>query len=129
MGRMSSKKPNVQRKRQFGAPLHQRWKRLHARLDKPLREKYGKNATTVHKGDTVRMMRGTAIINDNVTRHVDAKVAEVDLKRGRLFLENVTRKTAKGKQVWVPIDPSNVIITKLDLGDARRRERLEAGKE
>ena len=102
---------------------------MHARLDKPLREKYSRNATSVHKGDTVRMMRGTAIINDAVTRHVDAKVAEVDMKRGKLYLENVTRKTAKGKQVWVPVDPSNVIITKLELSDARRRERLEARTE
>jgi len=126
---MSSKKPNVQRKRQFDAPFHARWKRLHARLDAPLREKYGRNATTVHKGDTVRMMRGIAMINDAITRHVDAKVAEVDMKRGKIYLENVTRKTAKGKQVWVPIDPSNVVITKLDLADPKRRERLEAKKE
>jgi len=123
---MKSKRPRIQRKRQFCAPLHARWKRLHARLDAPLRERYGKNAITVHKGDTVRMMRGTAIINDKVTRHVDAKVAEVDLKRGKINLENVTRKNAKGKQVWVPVDPSNVIITRLELSDPRRRERLEA---
>ena len=129
MSKGYSSKPGIQRRKLLNAPLHQRWKRLHARLDRPLREKYGKNSIRIQKGDTVRMMRGIALINDAITRHFETKVAEVDLKRGKVYLENVTRKTAKGKQVWIPVDPSNLIITKLDLSNPRRREKLKLSKE
>lgn len=127
--RRTSKRPGTQRKRMYEAPLHRRWAELHALLDAPLRKKYGRRSLPVRKGDTVRMMRGAVMVGEKVTRHMDAKVAEVDLKRGKIHLENVTLKNAKGKQVWVPIDPSNVVIVKLDLSDVRRRERLPEVKE
>ncbi|MHC1586789.1 MAG: 60S ribosomal protein L26, partial [Candidatus Hecatellaceae archaeon] len=40
--------------------------------------------------------------------------------------DGVTREKADGTTVYVPIHPSNLMITKLDLSDKWRSSRLEA---
>ena len=115
---VSSVKPSRQRKALYQAPLHVRRKLLSANLSPELRSKYFIRSLPVRKGDTVRVMRGAY-------KGVEGKVRRVDLKKLRVYVEGVTVEKADGTTVHVPIHPSNLMITKLDLSDKWRAKRLE----
>lgn len=111
-----------QRRALFNAPLHRRSKMMVTRLDIKLIEKYNHNIKSIHprKGDTVRIIRG-----DKDIRKHEGKIAEIDTKARKLVVEGITIPKADGKQKPFPIDPSNAIITKLDLSDPLRRKWIE----
>ena len=114
-----SKQPRKQRTRIERAPLHQRGKQLHATLSEELREEYDRRRTRVNAGDTVEVMRG-----DHAG--TNGEVLRANLRDGVIHVEDVTVETADGEEVPRPLEPSNVRITKLDLGDERRETRLES---
>ena len=82
--------------------------------------KYNKRSVPVIQGDTVKVIRG------NFKNHID-KVRHVNLKRQHIEVEGVVTTKVDGSKVPRPVHPSNVIITKLNLTDPWRRERLERG--
>ncbi len=102
------------------APLHHRRKWLASHLAEDLIVKYNKRSMPVVRGDTVKVVRG------NFKNHVD-KVREVDLKKQLIEVEGVVTTKVDGSKVPRPIHPSNVLITKLNLTDPWRREKLERG--
>lgn len=112
-----SRQPRKQRKSLHQAPLHTRHKKLASHLAEPLLVKYNRRSLPVVKGDTVKVMRGAY-------RGHEEKVASVDLTMMKVTVEGVTNMKADGTRVARPVDPSNLLITKLNLTDARRRERL-----
>jgi len=57
---------------------------------------------------------------------LEGKVTRVDRKKYRIFVEGVTREKVDGTTTFVPIHPSKVMITSLNLDDKRRRESLKA---
>ncbi|HLE46937.1 MAG TPA: 50S ribosomal protein L24 [Candidatus Thermoplasmatota archaeon] len=109
--------PRKQRKAWFNAPLHTRRKQIASHLAETLILKYNRRALPVVKGDVVKVMRGAF-------RGHEDKVASVDLKIRKVTVEGVTLTKADGKKKAKPIDPSNLLITKLNLTDKLRRERL-----
>ncbi len=113
-----TKKPSKQRKMLYNAPLHRRGKYLSAPLSDELKSKYNTNAVTVRKGDTVRIMRGDR-------KGFEGKVMRVDRKNYRIFIEGITRERADGTTIMIPIHPSKVMITNLNLDDKWRRKILE----
>lgn len=115
-------KPSKVRKKLFAAPLHKRRKLCSAHLAEELMLKYNLRSLQVRKGDTVKVMRGTF-------KGKVSKVAGVDTRARKITLEGVTQAKADKTQVPLPIDPSNVLITKLDLSDPWRSKKLEARKE
>ncbi len=114
---ISSKQPRKQRKFLFTAPLHLRRKILSAHLSKDLRGQYKRRALPIRKGDEVQIMRG-----ENVGK--TGKVARVDLKDYKVFIEGITTKRTVGTEVQIPISPSNLKITNLNLDDEMRRKIL-----
>lgn len=58
---------------------------------------------------------------------LEGKVTRVDRKNYRIFVEGVTREKVDGTTAFVPIHPSKVMITSLNLDDKWRRESLKAG--
>ena len=66
------------------------------------------------------MVRG-----DEAVKGVEGKVSKVNTKTGRLIIEGITMPKADGTQKARPIHASNVLITKLDLTDQKRRGRLQ----
>jgi len=94
---------------------------MSAPLSKELRRQYGTRSLPVRVGDNVMIMRG------DFKGH-EGRVVKVDLKEMRIHVEGVTRKRADGTTVYIPIHPSKVMITKLDLSDERRRRVLERRK-
>ena len=122
MVRILSKQPRKQRKARYNAPLHTRGTYLHAPFDADLRKKYERRNARVIVGDTVMVMRGDFRGSTGV---VDA----VDLRTAKVVVHSVALTKADGTEVPRPVDPSNVQITKLNLKDPKRAERLEAEEE
>jgi large subunit ribosomal protein L24 len=117
---MKSSKARKQRKAFFNAPLHQRRKQIGSHLEENLLLKYDKRRLPIVQGDTVKIMRGAFKGHEN-------KVTSILLKKHLVEIEGVTITKADGKQVAQPVHPSNLLITKLNLTDKWRRQRLEEG--
>jgi large subunit ribosomal protein L24 len=114
-------KPSKQRKMLFQAPDHIRYKHFAAPLAPELRKSYGTRSLPVRSGDTVRVMRGDH-------KGFEGKVARVDRRKFRIYVEGLTREKVDGSTVFVPIHPSKVMITKLNLDDKWRKKILERRK-
>ena len=115
---VGSSQPRKQRKYRYNAPLHIRRKFLSAHLSKELRERYGKRSVPLRKGDEVVVMKGGF-------RGFTGNVDRVDMSRSKVYIEGVKRKKVDGSEITVPIDPSNVMITKLTLEDKMRQAVFE----
>ncbi|MEM2838889.1 MAG: 50S ribosomal protein L24 [Thermoplasmata archaeon] len=122
--RVTSKMPRKQRKMQANAPLHARHRMVSCHLERQLMNEYNTRSVPVRKGDTVKIIRGSEGI-----KGVEAKVSNVDLRSKKLTLDGITIAKADGTQKARPVDPSNCIITKLDLSDPVRKAKLEKLKE
>lgn len=120
----NSTKARKQRKARANAPLHKKRRMVAAHLDSALMREYNVRSLTVRKGDTVKVLRGGEGI-----KGVESKVAKVDLSECKLIIENVTVAKADGTLTQRAVDPSNVVITKLDLSDPWRKEKLDGLKE
>jgi large subunit ribosomal protein L24 len=55
----------------------------------------------------------------------EGKVTGVDRQKYRIFVEGITREKVDGSTIPVPIHPSKVMITRLNLDDKRRKKILE----
>ena len=117
-----TRQPRKQRTRTERAPLHERHKQVHAPLSPDLRDEHGTRRVRVNVGDTVEVMRG-----DHAG--TEGEVADVDLKRSVIHVEDVTYEKADGEEVPFPLKASNVRVTELDLEDERREARLEGDTE
>ncbi|MCD6241561.1 50S ribosomal protein L24 [Candidatus Bathyarchaeota archaeon] len=118
MAKTLTSKPSKQRKRLFTAPLHVRYKILSAPLAPKLREKYGFRSLPVRVGDKVQVMRGDF-------KGFEGKILSVDRKKFRITIEGITREKVDGTTINVPIHPSKVMITELNLDDKWRRKIIE----
>lgn len=117
---MISRKPRKQRYRLFNAPLHKKRKWISAHLAENLLLKYDRRSLPVVKGDTVKVMRG------NFRGHED-KIAKVHVRDQTVEIEGVVITTAKGEKIAKPIHANTLLITKLNVTDRWRREKLEKG--
>jgi large subunit ribosomal protein L24 len=113
-----SSQPRKQRRAYYKGPIHTKKRSMRAHVSDELLKKYNVWTVRVHKGDTVKVMRG------GYAGHT-AKVTTVDTKKRVLFIEKVTSIKADGKETPRPIHPSNVLITKIDLTDLYRKKKLE----
>jgi large subunit ribosomal protein L24 len=116
---IQSSKPRKQRLFRYTAPLHERQKFVHAHVDKQLREKLKlkKRAIQISRGDSVKVMAGSK-------KGATGKVTMVNLRSGRIFIDTMKRKNAKGKELGVSISSSNVYITDINLSDKVRAAKL-----
>jgi len=114
---MISYQPRKQRKMLYKAPNHRRRKMMRAHLSDELYARYGVRNLVVRKGDIVRVMRG------NFKGH-EGKVVEVNLKKMKVAVEGVIIRRTDNKSVQRWLDPSNLMIIKLNLTDPKRKEKL-----
>lgn len=112
--KVSSKSPGKQRKKLYNSPIHTNKNRLKCRLDEFLQEQYGLRSLVVKTGDLVKIMRGQF-------RDTEGKVIRVDYKDVQVFLDSATVTKADGKEVNIPIHPSNIKIVKLEMNDERKQ--------
>jgi large subunit ribosomal protein L24 len=113
---VSSKQPRKQRKYRYNAPLHIKGKFVAAHLSKELRGKHNTRALRVRTGDEVTVMRGQFSGRSG-------KVERVDTIHTKIFIAGVDSTKRDGTKKLYPINPSNLIITK--LADDKRRLPVE----
>lgn len=110
---IKSKQPRKQRKYQANASLHTRRTFLGCNLSKELRTKHNIRTISLKKGDKVKVMRGQF-------KGKEGNVDRVDNKRTKIYV-NVAQITKKdGSKVYYPLNPSNLMITSLNLDDPKR---------
>jgi len=117
---MTSTKSRKQRYNLHNAPLHKKRKWISSHLAENLLLKYDRRSLPVVKGDTVKVMRG------NYRGHED-KISKVNVRDQTVEIEGVTITTAKGTKLAKPIHASTLLITKLNVTDKWRRQKLEKG--
>ena len=115
---VSSTQPRKQRKYRINAPLGVKRKFVSAHLSKELRERFGKRSIPIRKSDEVMVMRGSH-------RGYRGNVESVDLRASKIYVDGVKRKKVDGSEISIPLEPSNVMITKLTIEDKRRQAVLE----
>jgi large subunit ribosomal protein L24 len=121
---MVSKQARKQRKALYNAPVHVRRRNVSAHLSDELMKQTAKRSTRVIKGDTVKVLRGDEGVNG-----VEGKVSSVNTRTGRIIIEGITMPKADGTMKARPVHSSNVIITKLDMTDPRRKAKLQRTQE
>jgi len=121
---MVSKQARKQRKRQYNAPDHVRRKMVSSHLSDDLKKQFKRRSAMVVKGDTVMVLRG-----DEKVRNIEGKVTAINTRTGKVVVEGVTIAKADGTLKERPVHASNLVITKLNLTDPWRKEKLEGVKE
>jgi len=116
---MTTIKARKQRSHLYNAPIHQKRKWISSHLAENLLLKYDRRSVPVIKGDTVKVMRGS------YKGHED-KVAKVNVRDMTVNIEGVIVSKSKGDKVAKPMPASNLMITKLNLTDKWRRQKLES---
>jgi|SRR5665648_400675 len=117
---MVTAQPRKQRKFRYNAPFHLRLKYLGAPLSKELRAEHNRRSFSIRTGDTVKVLIGDF-------KGTEGLVDRVDLKRAIIIVDGVISTKADGTEVPRPVQPSNVVITKLDLSDKKRELSLKRG--
>jgi large subunit ribosomal protein L24 len=118
MTKILSSQPRKQRLARANAPHHQARKQMASHLSEELLLKYNRRSMTVITGDEVKLLRGDH-------RGKSGKIVDVDVSERKVVVEGVTNKKADGTEVPLPVDPSNLLIVKLNLEDKRRQAKLD----
>lgn len=84
-----------------------------ALLSPELREKHKIKSIPVRVGDVVKLMRGDH-------KGKEGKVAVVNLTSMTITVDGVSVTKSDGTEVPRPVQPSNVMITKLETKDDKR---------
>lgn len=114
---MVTAQPRKSRKLLYSLPNHLARRQVSSHLSDELIKKYDRRTMTLRKGDTVRVLRGDF-------RGTVGKVLAVDIAARKVQVDGVTVDKADKTKKPRPIDPSNLEITKLDLSDKLRREKI-----
>jgi len=114
-------KPSKQRKMIHAAPDHIRYKLFAAPLSPELRAMHGIRSLPVRSGDSVRVLRGDH-------KGFEGKITRIDRKKYRVYVEGLTREKVDGATILVPIHPSKIMLTRLNLEDKWRKKILERKK-
>lgn len=114
---MVSKRPRKVRNAQRRAPIHRASTALNAHLSLDLKMEYGIRSARMRVGDSVKILRGAY-------KGVEGKVMRVYRDEGRVAVEGLTRQNARGDNVPVKVHASNLMITRLNLDDKLRKEKL-----
>jgi ribosomal protein uL24 len=122
MSRLSPQSPRRQRKSVYTATTFERRVLMTVPLSRELRRRFRARSLPIRKGDTVRVMSGSFIGREE-------RVAKVDRRGYSVTLDNVTLKSGESKLKPLAIRTSHLVLTKLNLADAWRREALQVRAE
>ena len=115
-----SSQPRKQRLARHHAPHHQARKQMASHLSEELLLKYNRRSLTVVFGDEVKVLRGDH-------KGKSGEIVDIDVPARKVVVQGVTNKKADGTEVPLPVDPSNLVIVKLNLEDKRREAKLQSG--
>jgi large subunit ribosomal protein L24 len=87
-------------------------------LSKELRQKHNKRSITLRKGDKIKILRGNFKGKSGVVERVVSK-------RDKVYVNGIEVIKKDGTKQLVPLRPSNLLITQLNLDDKKRKLKLE----
>lgn len=119
---ISPHSPRRQRRAGYNATTFERRLRMTVPLSRELRARFHRRSVPVRKGDTVRVMKGSYVGREE-------RVQKVDRRGYTVTLDNVTLKTGEEKLKPLPIRTNHLLLVRLNLGDAWRREALRVSAE
>ena len=117
-----TKSRRKQRKRFYTQPNHKRNKLMTAKMHDDLQAEYNVKKLTIHKGDTVLVVRGEF-------RDMEGKVSKIIRQKAQLFIEGASIEKSSGTTFDIPIHPSNVVITKIEVKKDKWRKKILERKE
>ena len=112
-----TKSRRKQRKRFYTQPHHKRNKLMTAKLHNDLQSEYGVKRMTIHKDDSVLVVRGEF-------KDMEGKVTSIDRQKAQLFIEGASIEKSSGTTYDIPIYPSNVVLTKIEVKKDKWRKKI-----
>ncbi len=91
---------------------------MKAHLSKELRKKYNRRSFGLKKGDKVKIMRGQF-------KKKNGKIDKVDLKGNYVYVTGIEIQKKDGTKTFYPLQPSNLMITELNLDDKKRQKIID----
>lgn len=112
------------RKHYFNATKEEKHIALSAPLSKELQTTHGIKRLPVRRDDEVTVVRGQF-------KSRSGRVVAVKLSSMRINIESVTKQKINNETVFIPIHPSNVMITKIKMDKYRKNliEKKKAGRD
>lgn len=108
------------RKHYFNATKEEKHVALSAPINKELQTTHGIKRLPIRRDDEVQVVRGQF-------KGRSGRVVAVKLRSMRINVESVTKQKINNETVFIPIHPSNVVITKLKM-DKYRKTLIEKKK-
>jgi len=105
------------RKAYFNATKEAKHVALSAPLSKDLQQTHGIKRLPIRRDDEVKVVRGKF-------KNRNGRVTAVKLRTMRITVESVSVTKLSGATAFVPLHPSNVVITKLKM-DKHRKELID----
>lgn len=93
------------------------YKKINVSLNSDLRKRYGLRSFPIADGDIVKIRSGSR-------KGEGGKVVAVDHATGKISVEGITIAKADGKQKEFYLNPSNLVITRLDFSRQERLDRI-----
>jgi len=112
-----TKSKRKQRRRLYNLPTHKKNILFNAKLHEDLQAEYGIKRMTIRNGDSVLVVRGEF-------RDMEGKVSKVDRQKAQLFIEGASIEKSSGTTFDIPIHPSNVILTKIEVKKDKWRKKI-----
>ncbi|MGP8073272.1 MAG: 50S ribosomal protein L24 [Thermoplasmata archaeon] len=119
---ISPHSPRRQRRAVYNADTFERRLRMTVPLSRELRSRFHRRSVPLRKGDTVRVMKGSFVGREE-------RVAKIDRRGYTVTLDNVTLKSGEEKLKPLPVRTNHLLIVRLNLADAWRRESLKVREE
>ncbi len=110
-------KPDTERKKYYNEKNHMKRNHLRMHLSKYLQGKLNnkRRSLLARKDDKVRVMRGPGAGKEG-------KITSLNIVRRKAYVEGVSVTNARGKEIPLPLEPSNLLLT--SLGKTEEREKL-----
>ena len=90
---------------------------MHSTLSKELRKKYGIRSIRLRVDDKIKVMKG------QFKGHT-GKVERIDMTKNKVYVTKIEIIKKDGTKTTRPIDPSNMMITDLNLNDKLRSKKI-----
>ncbi len=112
-----TKSPRKQRKRLYNLPSHKKNKLMNAKLHEDMQAEYGIKKMTIRTGDTVLVVRGEF-------KDMEGKVSKIDRDKVQIFIEGASIEKSDGTTFDIPLHPSNVVLTKIEIKKDKWRKKI-----
>lgn len=114
----SSEQPSKQRKYRANAPMHVKEKIVSANLSTELRDEMDTRSIPLRRGDQIKVMRGDRKGDEGI-------VSKINRDEEKVYVNGIELERNDGTLKEVPLRPSNLQVTAINIEDDRRVEKYD----